>query len=65
MTYNVFSGTLNPTHFTSLQCSDAVYWRGGECALCGLSSTKHWGYIQRQFQSTLHLIQPTNRKVLT
>jgi len=20
MTYNVFSGTLNPTHFTSLQC---------------------------------------------
>ena len=22
MTYNVFSGTLNPTHFTSLQSSD-------------------------------------------
>jgi len=20
MTYNVFSGTLNPTHFTSLHC---------------------------------------------
>ena len=29
MTYNVFSGTLNPTHFISLHCSDDVYLREG------------------------------------
>jgi len=26
MTYNVFSGTLNPTHFTSLHCADTSTW---------------------------------------
>ena len=31
MTYNVFSGTLNPTHFTSLHCLHLKLLRDFQC----------------------------------
>jgi len=44
MTYNVFSGTLNPTHFTSLhRLSEAQNWAGQR--LLWHNSTRRLSYL--------------------
>jgi len=40
MTYNVFSGTLNPTHFTSPQI-DTIYKTSSKVKVTGQSSRSH------------------------
>jgi len=44
MTYNVFSGTLNPTHFTSLVCFDTVGWAVRRASSC-LGNVSKMTYI--------------------
>ena len=41
MTYNVFSGTLNPTHFTSLLADKQTHDYGIYCASMASRGKKH------------------------
>jgi len=40
MTYNVFSGTLNPTHFTSPTCPEGLTVTSSSCELVGPPTTE-------------------------
>ena len=54
MTYNVFSGTLNPTHFTSLHLTIVLYLLPYTCKallaeMCRIGDFKGVGPIDAKF----------------
>jgi len=47
MTYNVFSGTLNPTHFTSLRLMYLCFHCKHECIEMDKVSVSHSSYVAK------------------
>jgi len=53
MTYNVFSGTLNPTHFTSLLCSIVC----NSCAQCNVHTHERtWSCLLVRFSFSVVIL---------
>jgi len=56
MTYNVFSGTLNPTHFTSLRLRNDLFLYGVGHKTLTLSHTFDWHHLFKSPEPVFKMI---------